>query len=374
MAHKIDEQTPVTSEEQSQGESSDDSSQGQEQSSRIDPEIQSIRDVPVEDAVREKLKGVSEVNIVVVGCYEMGKSTLINSLFFEKGKKYNKKAKEGSMGPCTTKERAREPHVLEINGIKYNIYDSPGLQDGSGDDSGLLQWISTRHDKIHLVIYCTRMKGDVRPSEIEAMKNITTAFKKSIWENAVIALTFANEVEATDPDMEDDEYFKKIFEDKKKKLNSIFIEELALKDGTLKKEAILPAGSAKKLILPGQSQDWRFDFWRGCLDACDPEGQDALFELYKTRDYSTIGAKASTASGAVAIVGGLGCMVAGAVFTSTGILAPAGIPLLVGGGVSTGLGVAATAGGAGGIHANRKAKKEEEERKKRAAERAKKIG
>ena len=341
----------------------------------IDPEIQSVRDVHVEDAVREKLKGVSEVNIVVVGCYEMGKSTLINSLFFEKGKKYNKKAKEGSMGPCTTRETAREPHVLEINGIKYSIYDSPGLQDGSGDDLELLEWISERHDKIHLVIYCTKMKGDVRPAEIEAMKNITTAFKKSIWDNAVIALTFANEVDSTDPDMEDDEYFKNIFEDKKKQLNCIFVEELALKDGTLKKEAIHPAGSTKKLILPGQSQDWRVDFWRGCLYACDPEGKKALYELYKTRHYidiSTIGASASTTSGAVAIAGGLGCMVAGAVFTGTGILAPVGVPLLIGGGVSTVLGVAATAGGAAGVHAGRKAKKEEAERKKRAAKRAKK--
>ena len=92
-----------------------------------------------------------------------------------------------------------------------------------------------------------------------------------------------------------------------------------MKEHTSKKVAILPVGSAKKLILPGKDQDWRVGFWLGCLDACDPEGKEALFELYKTRHYidiSTIGASAGTASGAVGIVGGVGCMVAGAVFTS----------------------------------------------------------
>ena len=238
-----------------------------------------------------------------------------------------------------------------------------------------MEWITERHDKIHLVIYCTRMTDDLRPSEIEAMKNITRAFKKSLWNNTVIALTFANKVEPSDPDMKDDEYFENIFKEKVEKLKSIFVKELSLKEHTSKKVAILPAGSAKKLILPGKDQDWRVGFWLGCLDACDPEGKEALFELYKTRHYiniSTIGASAGTASGAVGIVGGVGSMVAGAVFTGTGILAPAGIPLLIGGGVSTVLGVAATVGGTGGIHAGRKAKKEEAERKKRAAKRAKK--
>ena len=364
----------VTSEQQRQGESSD---EGQGQSPRLNSKIQSIRDVPVEDAVQEKLKDITELNIVVVGCFSMGKSTLINSLFFERGKKYKKEAKEGSSGPCTTRKTAKKPYVLEIKGINYNIYDSPGLQDGSQEDLELLEWISERHDKIHLVIYCTRMDEPIRPSEIEAMNNVTTAFKKSIWNNTVFALTFANKVEPSDPEVEEDEYFEEVSKGQAKELNNIFISKLSLPEATIKKieKNIFPAGSARKLQLPGRSHDWRVDFWRGCLDACDPEGKEALFELYKTRDYinmSTASASVSTASGAIAIIGGVGSMIAGTALTATGILAPVGVPLIVGGGVSTVLGVAATAGGAGGIHANIKAKKEEKERKKRAAEKARK--
>ena len=129
-----------------------------------------------------------------------------------------------------------------------------------------------------------------------------------------IALTFANEVEATDPDIEDGDYFKDVSKEKMKKLRSIFLNELSLKEKTLKKVAILPAGSAKKLILPGKDQDWRFDFWCGCLYACDPEGQEALFELYKTRDYiekSTGGAKTSIVRENLDIIGGVGGLIAG---------------------------------------------------------------
>ena len=61
--------------------------------------VESIADLPLEDAIREKLESSKELNIVIVGCYQVGKSTLINSLFFEKGKKYRERAEEGSMGP-----------------------------------------------------------------------------------------------------------------------------------------------------------------------------------------------------------------------------------------------------------------------------------
>lgn len=283
----------------------------------------------VEDAVREKLKGVSEVNIVVVGCYGVGKSTLINSLFFETGHKYTEKAMKGH-----AITEAKDPYVLEINGVKYNIYDSPGLQDGIEDELDHLQWISQQHDKIHLVIYCTRMGEAVRPAEIEAMKNVTTAFTESIWNNTVIALTFANMVEAVDPDMEDDYYFEKVRKEKVENLKSIF-KEFSFEEATLEKikQNIYPVGSARKLILPGQSQDWRIDFWRGCLDACDPESKQANFQLSQTRRSisMSVAGTTSTASGAIAIAGGVGSTIAGIALTATGILAPIGIPLIVGG-------------------------------------------
>ena len=48
--------------------------------------------------------------------------------------------------------------------------------------------------EIHLIIYCAKMGEPVRPEEATALENITTSFGEAIWENVVIALTFANKV------------------------------------------------------------------------------------------------------------------------------------------------------------------------------------
>ena len=103
--------------------------------------IQCILKLPLEDAVREKLQTSGELNIVVLGCFQVGKSTLINAMFFREGKAYVVRAEEGSMRPCTDDVK---PHTLVINdgsvSININIYDTPGLQDGGNND----------HTRLHL--------------------------------------------------------------------------------------------------------------------------------------------------------------------------------------------------------------------------------
>ena len=51
----------------------------------------------------------------------------------------------------------------------------------------------------------------------------------------------------------------------------------------------------------------------------------------------------------MALVGGMGCVAAGAVLTASGILAPIGVPLMAAGAVATLLGAGATFGGATSI-------------------------
>ena len=117
------------------------------------------------------------------------------------------------------------------------------------------------------------------------------------------------------------------------------------------KHHIFPTGSARVLKLPGMQEDWRADFWRGCLDACQPEGKGALLQIaWKNAHFVKLFlASLGTTTGGAVTVAGVGCTAAGVAFTATGILAPVGVPLLAAGVISTILGVAATAGGAAGI-------------------------
>lgn len=66
-------------------------------------------------------------------------------------------------------------------------------------------------------------------------------------------------------------------------------------------------------------------------------------------DFQIFAAATTTASGGAALLGGVGCIGAGAALTATGIFAPVGVVLLVGGTIGSLLGAASTAGGAAGI-------------------------
>ena len=132
--------------------------------------IECLLKLPLEDAVREKLQSSTELNIVVVGCFQVGKSTLINAMFFQEGKAYVKRAEEGSMRPCTQEVRR---HVLGIkdgdNVVKIKIFDSPGLQDGDNDDRQYLRMLRDECSEVHLIIYCTKMGEPIRPAEEVAL-------------------------------------------------------------------------------------------------------------------------------------------------------------------------------------------------------------
>ena len=93
------------------------------------------------------------------------------------------------------------PYTLKIGGVSFNIYDSPGIQDENGDMKYLNSW-----PNIHLIFYCKKMMEPIRPAEKAALKNLNLTFGSSIWNNVIIALTFANYCDPPDPDTNVTEY------------------------------------------------------------------------------------------------------------------------------------------------------------------------
>ena len=278
--------------------------------------INSLSDLPLEDAIRQKLEAMVELNILVVGRYQVGKSTLINSLFFKKGERYIKRAKEGSGHACT---RDVTPYTLKSEGVTFNIYDSPGLQDEK-DDLVYLQLIARKCPNIHLIIYCKEMSTPITPAEKAALKNLNTAFGQCIWNNAIFALTFADSVDPPNPEANKVDFFK----DKIKSNVTEF--EKAFNGFSIKLENletnIHPVGSARVLQLPGMGEDWRVDFWRGCIEACRDDAKGAMLKLAWFKDL-TFFLKILLIS--------LNEMT-GTLVTATGILAP---PLLISTGITS---------------------------------------
>ena len=135
------------------------------------------------------------ISILLTGKTGVGKSRLVNALVGQPV------AQEGQKkDPCTSTVTS---YMSDMEGIEVRIWDSPGLQDGTSNDELYLEDLTKKlHQGMDVMIYCLKM-DDRRFHEEDkrAMRTLTRAFGKELWKNAVIALTFANNVK--DPDKRD---------------------------------------------------------------------------------------------------------------------------------------------------------------------------
>ena len=305
--------------------------------------IDVFNDLPLGYAVCQKLEASKELNILIVGRFQVGKSSLINSLFFKEGESYKMRAEEGLLSPCT---RDVTPYTFLFKDCVFNIYDSPGFQDEESYTK-YLKSISKACLNIHLVIYCKKMGEPMRPAEKKALKTLNNAFGSSIWGTMIIALTFANLVDPPDPDVNEVDYFKEIKERNVEELKQA-LEELSIKEEDLEclKTRVHPVGSARVFQLPGMEVDWRIDFWIGCLEACKEEAKGVLLALDDPRiTYKIVGSSIATFAGVTGAICGAACVGAGIALTVTGILAPIGIALFAVGVVMGLLGIGTATGG-----------------------------
>lgn len=279
-------------------------------------------ELPIEDVVREKLYNTKEVNVVVLGCYQMGKSTLVNTVFSQGDR---------TAESTTTTRSFSEPrvHTLVIRddlfNVNINIYDMPGLNNGSSFIKGNLYNIGK---EIHLVIYCTKMGEPIRGNEELALKNLISVFRESC--NFVIALTFANEIQSADPNADEVSHFRDEFRVKTNILRRCFkkLGHEQIFDGLV--NHIYAVGSAREPQLP-TGQYWKADFLQGCLKACQPQGKGVILKQSWT-DYfliRLIKALINTVGGKVGIIAGVGLIIAGGVLSAEALVY-LGAPLAAG--------------------------------------------
>ena len=178
------------------------------------------------------------IHILVIGKTRVGKSAVINAIA---GRKV---AREGQ----DTKDIIRDVtrYNFNVGDVKYVVWEAPGLQDTSEDDSVVITKLKNvlkrECSHINLVIYCTLMNRErFEQSEEDAIRNVTEAFTPEIWKNTVFALTYANRVlppAGYETDEEEAEWFQSRIREFKK-----VIEEALFKSGVkVSKIAVFPAG------------------------------------------------------------------------------------------------------------------------------------
>ena len=130
---------------------------------------------------------------LVCGKAGVGKSSLINSLVgYEVCQVNDPGLTGGTLGAGTKLNKV----TVTIDNKKIDIYESPGLQDGTASDSeGYVSDMQQKCKDVDLFLYCVDMtSARFGTDDIEALGLITKTFGVSIWSRCLLVMTKANMV------------------------------------------------------------------------------------------------------------------------------------------------------------------------------------
>ena len=242
----------------------------------------------------------TNLNILVTGLTSSGKSALVNAFL---GKKHGERgaAEEGEDidEGCTKHVQGRASTRDDQSGI--TIWDTPGLMDGSAKEKEYLEEIQCfwkQKNSNDLVIYCvranTRMVDEKDNKDVKAMIMLKKKFGQDFWKNAVIALTFANNIELVMPswrDIDDPKEKKAKFNAKieqyEEQIHDNMIKHVRVKKEIVKRIPVVPAGhqcTPSGLL----GDDWFSNLFMKCLETvptCGGQASASSNEIILQEDF-----------------------------------------------------------------------------------------
>ena len=228
------------------------------------------------------------INVLLTGKTGVGKSSIINAILGQP------LAKEGkALGGVT---RDVTCHEAIVNGVRFQIWDSPGLQDITEDDGTITtrieETLRTNCRHLHLLLYCIRMDRDrVEVSELNAIKQLSKIFTTKIWDTAVFALTYANRVLPPD-EIETDEEEAQWFKDRVREFKEIVVRALVesgVSEAMATKVPVIPVGyhtPSKQMPDPRElydRPDWFNPFRHSCANHMEENAVIPLLGSQKHR-------------------------------------------------------------------------------------------
>jgi predicted GTPase len=126
-----------------------------------------------------------------------GKSSLLNTLF---GKELFKIGGPGDFAGFDFERVTTEVSSESINlqNVHLDIFDSPGLQDGTDNDEKYLDDMESKCKNVNLVLYCIDMTtARWLRQDVVATDLLTKRFTADFWKKTILVLTKANMVKQT---------------------------------------------------------------------------------------------------------------------------------------------------------------------------------
>ena len=234
----------------------------------------------VESAVDKWWGNSNSISVFVSGKTGTGKSTLVNALLGEKV------AKQGdTLDPETSEVQSFKGN---IQGIDVTVWDSPGLQDGTKNESKYLKDIKKKcNGKIDLLLYCISLNTTrflEGTHDMESMNKLTKTLGPEIWENAVVVLTQANTEIASMADMIDhhesvEEKFNERLIQWKSAIMQHIKDKVELSAEVAENVQILPAGRIELPFLFNDHRPWLSHLWLESFVATKTRAQPALIKM-----------------------------------------------------------------------------------------------
>ena len=153
--------------------------------------------------------------------------------------------------------------------MKITVFDTPGLADGTGNDERYLRQILEKVKTVDLFLFCTDMASKrFSDDDARTIRKLTETFGASLWDHALVVLTFANQVHlnAKEKDLsvvdlvqQQSILFQKRIRDFQQKIQDFLLR------GRVHQEAVsklpfVPAGETKKPRLPDRD-NWLTALW-----------------------------------------------------------------------------------------------------------------
>ena len=149
-----------------------------------------------------------------------------------------------------------------LNDIKITLFDTPGLADRTGKEEEYLRKIRVKvTGPCDVFIFCTEMNATrFRDDDIKTLKTLTKAFGPRLWEHALVALTFANNVHPPKKaGVTEIGYFDGRIQMFKKAIKDVIL-EAGVSEKVMTNIPFVATGHLSELSLPGIT-DWIEVFW-----------------------------------------------------------------------------------------------------------------